>query len=742
MTQIPLIDDLGFEFALAMTLPVAFGAGFLAIFLCYDMLTGKRVRDMGVGGTFATLEAVALLLLVPPLVVMTIKSYLSGFCAPLEGLAFYLLLPGVTAFFSTALGMGCILVTRRPRPAGGLFIACIAAFFGVSLYRILTQPPVFAYNPIIGYFPGPIYDEIVQITPTLLASRAIDLLWVVAATTGLYACVDTQTWTVKRRLFLKPPSLRREIGATVARIVCLSACITLAVAHTNRAKLGIVVDRTHIRQTLGGHKQTPHFDIYYDRNSDTARRIEWIALDHEYQLARLAKFLDVKPPSHRIGSYIYASPEQKKRLMGAQDTSLERPGEEEMHLNDEPFPHPVIKHELAHVLSSVFGNRLYGGSYKMGFHEGLAVAADWNEGRLTPHQWSRAMRQLGLAPPLENIVGMVGFWTEAPSRAYTLCGSFVRFLIDRYGMEKFKIAFPDGDVEKGYGQSLSTLVKQWEAFTDSIRLSKEDLRIARQAFIQPSIFERRCPHRAAVLTYAATTAYAKQRYRAAVRLFEQAEAAQPGGTATLRGLLFSVYRAGHVGRADSLAASILEKDVVVGLQKEAYLMQGDLAWERGDIDRARDRYQKALDRHASDRADREALTKLAALDRPRVRNLIRAYLLADPDEGYKIRLVGEALQVDPDFSVGYYLIGRRLFLEESYRLALPYLIRASMVKTTDPLLDEETQRLMGLCHFFEKRYDNAAEVFRKLTQTASSPARKTQAEEWLLRCAWFAQYST
>jgi tetratricopeptide (TPR) repeat protein len=740
MTRIPLLGDLGFEFAMATAFVAAYANGFLAIFQF------ARLRTVpSPAGFFPVFWMLCLLTsstLVPPLAVIGLKGLLTGLCNPLEGMAFYLLLPGITTLLAVALAMLCGLIAPRPRHAVMLFVGCTLVLLGIGIYRMVTQPPVFAYNPVIGYFPGPIYDEIVRITPTLLAARAIDLLGVVAIVAGLHAGVEPQTWTLRPARLWGRYRWPEEAGRSAARLICIAACAGLAAAHAYRASLGIAIDRTHIQRTLGGHKQTEHFDIYYDVNAQTARHIDLIALDHEYQLARLTEFLRVPPPSARIRSYIYGSPEQKKHLMGAGDTSMERPGDDEMHLNDEPFPHPVMKHELAHVLSAAFGNRLYGGSYKMGLHEGLATAADWEEGRLTPHQWSRAMRQLDLAPPLERVLGTFGFWTEAPSRSYTLCGSFVRFLIDRHGIERFKRAFPDGDIEGIYRQPLPDLIRRWEAFIDSIRLSEEELRSARQYFQQPSIFERRCAHEVAALNNEATEAYRRQRYQAAIRLFEQADALQPNHPLTLRGLLYATYWAGAHDRTDSLAARILATpQQTVGLMAEAYLMQGDLAWKHDNVAQARERYRQALALHASERTDRDALVKLDTLGRPRIRTLVREYLLAEPEDGRKLVLVRDALHIDPDFGVGHYLIGRWLFQAEAYRYALPYLLRTRALLVSAPLLEEENLQAIALCYFYMKQYDKAEEAFRRMAETTAYSGKAVRAQEWMVRCRWFAARS-
>lgn len=739
MTRLPLVNVLGFEFAVVTALAAAYATGCHAALSIVD-LRRHATGLARLGALLPVLWVVGLAnlgFLIPPFLGMSLYSVWTEACNYAEGVVFYLLIPGVTVALSTAVGAMCGWITARPYRACLLFVGYTLITFAGDIFRMLTQPPVFAYNPVIGYFPGPIYDEMVRITPTLIVARGIVLLEAAAIVAGLYVCVDARTWRVDLRRFVQRFRWPEEARFGMARGVCLLVLTALGGAYVYRAPLGIVIDRAYIVQTLGGYKRTPHFDIYYDINAETARRIDLIAMDHEYQYARLTAFLDVDP-APRIRSFIYASPDQKKRLMGARFTSIERPGEDEMHLNDGPFPHPALKHELAHVLSASFGNRLYGGSYKMGFHEGLAVAADWEADRLTPHQWSRAMRELGLAPPLERILGTVGFWTSASSRSYTLCGSFVRFLIERHGIDAFKRAFPDGDVETAYGKPLPALVREWEAFIDGIRLTDAELRIARQRFERPGIFERHCAHEVAALTDRAWSAYQAERYPEARAAFERVRTLEPENPSALRGLMRTAYRMHAFDRADTLVLEILARDDRgVGLAAEAHLVWGDIAWRQGDAGRARAAYRAALALHASDALDREALVKLDALDRPAVRDRVLDYLLAERDRGARTALVRDAAEAAPDYAAGWYLVGRRLFNAEAYAQALPYLERADSLGLPDALLTQENIRLIGLSRFYTGAYDRAVETFECLMDRADAGGLRVWAEDWIARCRWF-----
>jgi tetratricopeptide (TPR) repeat protein len=178
---------------------------------------------------------------------------------------------------------------------------------------------------------------------------------------------------------------------------------------------------------------------------------------------------------------------------------------------------------------------------------------------------------------------------------------------------------------------------------------------------------------------------------------------------------------------------------VVGLLTDAYLIQGDLSWKRRDVARARERYEQALALHGSDRVDREVLVKLNTLEQADVRDGVFDYLMAGGNQTAQIMLVREAIASVPDFATGYYLVGRRLYLTETYVQAIPYLVQADSLSLPAPLLQQENLRLLGRCYFYEGAYDQAIEIFQRLSEHASSVWMRGQAQEWIRRCLWFSE---
>src|SRR5262249_55508801 len=141
-----------------------------------------------------------------------------------------------------------------------------------------------------------------------------------------------------------------------------------------------------------------------------------------------------------------------------------------------------------------------------------AVAAEWADEtarlEMTPHEACAAMDSLGLLPDVSRALSAWGFWTLPGARAYTACGSFVRYLVDTYGMDHFRRLWRRGDFDHAYGKSLPVLLDEWRRMLRRIRPTGAALRRADRLFRPASIFARPCAHEIARLESAAASAAA------------------------------------------------------------------------------------------------------------------------------------------------------------------------------------------------------------------------------------------
>ena len=785
LANVPLFNILAFEFCAVMALSISFAGAHVTLTVVQQM---KRQPDALTGSPRQIVMRCfwsALIfnagLLGLPLGIILLNAFRVENCNFGEGFLFFTILSVISCLYATAAGLFFGFWIKKRWLAylaylGYLFVSCIPV-----VINLIFHPPVFAYHATFGYFPGPIYDFVIPITNTLLLARAETLLWAL-----LFLGLTISICEVSRDTGLMPQLRWRKLFDPLSGRVWLYLLVVGLLGFQHYAgALGIRPSRDDIARKLGGLRETAHFEIFYARELET--EIERIVEDCEFRYAQLAAYL--KPEggalSQKVRAYIYASPDQKKRLIGARGTSVEDPFGHGFHIHTQGFPHPVLKHELAHVFTVPWSPLKV--SLKIGLHEGIAVAADWDEGRLTGHQWAKSMQQMGVAPPLSSVMGF-GFWGHAGSRSYLLAGSFVRFLVDTYGIEKFKGVFPTGNFVKYYAKDLPTLEAEWTEFLETVPLQDDDVDRATYRLKRPSVFEQVCAHEMAALRDAAWQAYYRKDYTTAVETFETILSDEPDSLSTLRGLMYTAYRMQDYDKSLSLATRIANTEDT-RFSPEAMLLKGDLYWLKGEYEQAVNAYAAIQTEYGT--MERSRIKRIAALSYPDVapagwdtqpngamrenrslRELLRIVLVEPKDSGEKMAYLSMCIQTAPDMWLAHLLVGELLHRERAWQSSNQYLHQAvtllekaishqpsavrkeaSLLTVSDgfrqfpiaiPLTQQqhqslvlETWRTIGINAYHQKDYVNATEVFSLMAEDETLPLGTTlKAEEWKQRCQW------
>ncbi|HEX4462534.1 MAG TPA: hypothetical protein VIA18_31370, partial [Polyangia bacterium] len=175
LCALPLFDVLGYEWCLVMAVAVSFAAAQLA---CARTIAARTRRPPSAataasahpGATVARLYGgnvvAAWQLLVVPLALVTCNALRVRNCDFSAGLAWFAMLPLLSAALAAALGTAVGLV----RPWSRALLPSLLAVGGVVLsiawgvWRFYAAPPIFGYDPFVGYFAGSLYDEELAIT--------------------------------------------------------------------------------------------------------------------------------------------------------------------------------------------------------------------------------------------------------------------------------------------------------------------------------------------------------------------------------------------------------------------------------------------------------------------------------------------------------------------------------------------------------------------------------------------------
>ena len=334
----------------------------------------------------------------------------------------------------------------------------------------------------------------------------------------------------------------------------------------------------------------------------------------------------------------------------------------------------------------------------------------------------------------------LGFWAQASSRSYMLAGSFVRYLVDTYGIEAFKRVFPTGNFRDVYGKSLAELGNEWGMFLGTVPLTPADLTSAEHRLKRRSIFQKRCAHEIAELSADAWKAYRQSEFARAAKLFNRIHGFDSGDPRHLRGLMYSNYRAGDYTQAGDWAEKIIAHPAATTRQvAEAKSVRGDLNWGAGKHESAQALYREVSALNASDALSRQAHAKLASLslESSTARSRMKQVLIGEESSASRMNLLHEVVDELPEWGLAYYLIGRQLHLDQEHAASNDYLVKAAAFGLPHRVLGIENTRLFAINLYHLRQYDSAISQFRRLSEDDDlSLGLILNAKDWIERCEW------
>ncbi|MBR58762.1 MAG: hypothetical protein CMH54_12170, partial [Myxococcales bacterium] len=429
---------------------------------------------LGLRGLMRAILVTSLLLFGIPFLFALLQSFWVPLCNGKRALAFWLIGPLFGVVFGVSLG---ISVRRWIRGRSlwwglGIGLCLLLMSVGYHLYRLYTEPSVFFFHPIAGYFAGPIYDLQVHIGVGYVLHR----LW----------------WCGAFFLLFLPWCRRKAIWAGVG-------VIWLLVGFGLKSHLGIDPGRTAIMNTLTRTHTGTYVTVHADQRGYTKEEVQLLSRVLDFHSYEVSQWLGFTEPPRKVDALIFRDAKQKKRLMGAGRTEIAKPWLHEVYVGGTNADDPVLRHELAHAIAgALVASPLevptsMGIWPRMGFIEGLATAATWESGSLTPHGWSAMMEELGIRPSLQSLLSPTGFYGAYGPTAYTVSASFMHWYREEFGVEALRRLYRTGNF--GAGQSLKRLEARWvdECLKpESKRLGPNARRLAKERFQRRAAYQRPC----------------------------------------------------------------------------------------------------------------------------------------------------------------------------------------------------------------------------------------------------------
>jgi tetratricopeptide (TPR) repeat protein len=586
-----------------------------------------------------------------------------GFCDVASGSAQIALGPFIGALLAGAWGAvaGVLAGTRtgrRARTAASVVLGALGpiASIAVSVFRFYTSPMIFAYDPFVGHFSGTLYDTVIDSTG-LLSYRAGSAATLIAALAGAALVTKGARFGLTLARPVSPPLALVFAAAVAVSLACIANGPALGHWHTSAT----------IARGLGASFEGARCTVLYPSGMPEDD-IRTFTRDCDAHMDLGERWLGAPVP-FRITVYLFADAAQKASYMGAGDTYIAKPWRREVYIQATSYPHQVIGHELIHVLVGHFAR----GPFKVagalgglipdpGLIEGVAVAASPRDGDLTPTEWARAMKDLGILPRLKALFAF-GFFGQNSAVAYTVSGAFVGYVHDRFGAEAVRGWYGGRTLADVTGHSLEDLERGWHDELDRAVLSDAARAQAKARFERPAIFGRRCPHVVDACKVRAEELRGRGAHDAAIAAYQEALRLDPGDASLKVAIARSLVRAGRVNEAtEALQAIAANEGAPRHVRDKAIEELGDIALAAGDGGDAAPRYREVMQRLVDEDALRTLDVKIAAAEdahaRPSVVALLIGHAGRGPDKVRAVELLATWAAEAPDDGLPSYLLAR------------------------------------------------------------------------------------
>ena len=473
LSWIPLVGAFDYEAAFVTAL-----AGIIFI----PILAPKKVDQSARSLAISLLSGVLFWLVSASLMALT--AWIRGeLCNFEQGLAFQTLIafPGILL---AALVWGwCSRITSFGFLQKILYIFAVLLDFGVTFFALYNWPPIVSFGQFYGYFAGSIYDESIDIIHALMHWRV--------GTAALCLCLffaQTNHAGIARKLLLP------VVGILIAAGNYYWLSESEEITPIGRSK----IDQA-LWQTVGNDDYTVHFVPKSKKRralEEEKYRIR-SAFDRDYDY--LKDFFQAKPNAP-IDIWLYPTAEVKGHYIGAERTSFSRVWKNEIHLVESSPDSTLARHEMAHLFAGSFGLpplNIAGGMHipAMGWIEGLAMSAEWPFNNYDLHTWSAAiLARKDVFPEISSHQIMYGFWGLPGRVAYTLAGSWVRWLIEHYGIEKVKVLSQGmpGDFDEVIGISFNDAFDAWKSDLRAHHYRQNAVDTVDMVFGAASIWTKHC----------------------------------------------------------------------------------------------------------------------------------------------------------------------------------------------------------------------------------------------------------
>lgn len=554
LINLPLTKILGYEFSAVNSFVLVIISNLLTINFLKQNKSHKSL-----------LINLTVLLFIPVLISL-INSVFTMFCSFTDGLLFYIIITFPSVIVGLSIGIFAFTYAKKYHRT--LSILIILLLVVISILEIYFYPQVYFYSPLIGYFPGNIYDEGLSPGWKLIFHQIL---------ISIYFIFLPYIYFNKNGII---SDWKKKIFAVMIFVPVIFQFIS--------PELGLSTTYSKLESHLSKSISSENFTLYY--SSADSSEAQLIALHQEYYYQLLKKKLGIVP-AEKIKVYVYDSAEQKKELFGAGNADVAKPWQYSIYISRESWQR-TLKHEIAHIFSAEFGWGIFkvAKNFNAASIEGFAQAIEGMYDDLDINELASLAYNEGYSIDLADLFDGFNFFKSNSLLAYNYSGAFYDFLIKEYGIEKVKRFYNTGDFELSFNADKSDIFRK---FIDQLKVntSLANKNMADYYFGRLSIIQKICPRFVADRIQKAWEYLNNKKYSDAEELFNQINSKVINYSAIM-GLSELYYRTDKLIQSIEIIEKQINKFHNTPYYYNLTFRLADLYVKAGNITRAKELYEK------------------------------------------------------------------------------------------------------------------------------------------------------
>lgn len=394
-------------------------------------------------------------------------------CPISEGILFFPIFVITSSTFALALSS---IINVFSKLKSRLFLVFIYFFMiAYSLLEYYFEPQLFIFNPPIIYFPGLVYNEIFEIDKRIL----------IYSFSLLFSSV----------LILLPKILEgnhKRIFSLKNYHFYFLAFFIFSFLFLLSDEIGLSTSQNFLEKKFPIKVETQEFKIFIQDQSTPVQERKLFEYKTQFHFNNLQKIFGYKPSFVKI--FIFDSDNSKKQLLGDEVADFTKPWLKQIFVTYNSFDR-TIKHEMAHIFLGERTENLFkvAAGFNLGLIEGGAMAIEWNWLENTPEYFTAMINKFYPELDLEKFFTNYTFATQKSSLSYLISGSFCKYLIDKYGLEKFLRFYREGNFSLVYNSDLKIELNEFQNILNQNQFNLTDSLKFKVLFGGQTLFERNCP---------------------------------------------------------------------------------------------------------------------------------------------------------------------------------------------------------------------------------------------------------